>query len=277
MTHPAHYFVPVLTSEAGLTLTTANWQEAQVDVASFHLNDLLIKPGLNALHELADLAHYLNWPGTLVLNASTLVANREGNITIVSPYDGSKLRLTCQQLIALIDHLKPGMVLLPAEIMRHVPDIWSQWNPAIMPYLALEDIKSQTVTLPHGVYLRHDELSNQLKAVLDLADLPVYLTDVSSVAVRLELANKAVYLEADAPAVSAYNGVVTDGQGLPLDLKDTAASRQFEVINPSCTCCTCEQKLTKAYLHHLYHHTPLLCQRFLIQHNVHSARYLLEK
>lgn len=277
MTHAAQYFVPVLTSEAGLTLTTANWQEAQVHVASFHLNELLVKPGLKALQELTDLARYLNWPGTFVLNASTLVANREGNITVVSPFDGSKLRLTCQELITLIGHIKPNMVLLPAQIMRHVPDLWSQWNPAIMPYLAIEDIKSQDMKLPHGVYVHSDELSNQLNIVQDLADLPVYLNGVTSVAARLELSNKAVYLETDAPAASAYNGVVTDEHGLPLDLKDTAAAHQFEVINPNCTCLTCEQKLTKAYLHHLYHHTPLLCQRFLIQHNVHSAQYLLEK
>ena len=43
---------------------------------------------------------------------------------------------------------------------------------------------------------------------------------------------------------------------------------QFETIDPECTCPTCSQQFTKAYLHHLLQQTPLLCHRLLIQHNV---------
>lgn len=277
MTHPAHHFVPVLTSEAGLTLTTANWQEANINIASFHLDALLIKPGFKFLTEVADLRRYLNWSGILVLNASMLVANREGTISISSPYDGSKVRLTSQELITLIKHLKPTMVLLPAKIIRRVPDLWSQWDKAITPYLTIEDVSQQQIKLPHGVYLHSDDVIKNLKELQQIADLPVYLNGVTQVATRFELAHSNIYLEADAPAAKAYNGVVINGSEQEIDLNDTQTAKQFEVINSACTCPTCEQKLTKAYLHHLYHHTPLLCQRFLIQHNVHSAQYLLEK
>lgn len=41
-----------------------------------------------------------------------------------------------------------------------------------------------------------------------------------------------------------------------------------QVLRPGCDCETCQAFLSRAYLHHLLEHTPLLAQRFLIVHNV---------
>ena len=61
-------FVPVLTSLAGSCLTAANWQEAGVHRASFHLAALLMKPGYDLLKTLPNLAAYVAWDESLVLN-----------------------------------------------------------------------------------------------------------------------------------------------------------------------------------------------------------------
>ncbi len=79
------------------------------------------------------------------------------------------------------------------------------------------------------------------------------------------------YLLSDKPAGDACAGIVYTQQGI-VDIRDDEQRLNFSVIDERCACPTCEQKLTRAYLHHLLAHTPLLCQRFLIQHNVFFVR-----
>jgi len=77
---------------------------------------------------------YTNWSKQIIINASRLKANKEGIITIVSPFDGSKLRLGYEQLINLIHQIKPHIVILPDTILKNYPQIWTNWNPKIIPY-----------------------------------------------------------------------------------------------------------------------------------------------
>lgn len=42
----------------------------------------------------------------------------------------------------------------------------------------------------------------------------------------------------------------------------------FSLLDESCRCPTCTQQYTRAYLHHLFNKVPLLCQRYLIGHNI---------
>lgn len=74
------------------------------------------------------------------------------------------------------------------------------------------------------------------------------------------------YIESDKPALDGYNGIVYEASGT-FCIQDEAQRLQFEIIDTSCACPTCSQGFTRAYLHHLFQHTPLLCQRLLIQHN----------
>jgi hypothetical protein len=41
----------------------------------------------------------------------------------------------------------------------------------------------------------------------------------------------------------------------------------FSVLSEDCDCQSCQSQLTRAYLHHLFQHTPLLAQRYLLIHN----------
>jgi queuine tRNA-ribosyltransferase len=76
------------------------------------------------------------------------------------------------------------------------------------------------------------------------------------------------FVESNKPANDGYHGRVYCSQGV-FSIQQKALEMQFAAIDEHCDCPTCRQHFTRAYLHHLFDHTPLLCQRYLIQHNVH--------
>ena len=82
------------------------------------------------------------------------------------------------------------------------------------------------------------------------------------------------YLLTNQPAQDGFEGLVysiEQGQQCNISLLDSSMSHDFKLINPNCSCPTCSQGLTRAYLHYLFQSTPLLCQRYLIMHNVWSS------
>lgn len=264
-------FIPVLTSEAGLCLTTENWQEVRVRSASYALERLLHKPGRDELKKIADLVRYLGCPGILVLNATSFVANKEGVYLFKSPYDGSKITCTYLELIELIHHLKPQAVLLPKKILQEYPHIWDNWNESITPFIHEKDLEMPILAQSHGVYF--DNLKEVHWEYLDQwSHVPRYVLGYFGPEVLKELHQKGIeFIETDEPAKTAIEGRVYSQSGI-VDLMDERTRVEFETIDSSCSCPTCTQQFTKAYLHHLFQHTPLLCYRFLIQHNVFYAQ-----
>lgn len=262
-------FVPVLTSEAGLCLTARNWQEVGITTVSYALDALLLKPGLDALNQLSNLTSYLGWSGALILNASAFEMNKKGCYTIKSPFDGSKISLTPEALVALIHHLKPNAVILPKHIIHNFPEIWTQWDEAIKPFVHVNDLQTWQAQGFHGVYFTDDTLELVSKCQL----MPRYVIADRSLDLLLDLKTQGVeWIESNHPALLAMQGSVYSQLGV-CDLTESNAAMDFEVIDTGCKCPTCSQQLTKAYLHHLFQHTPLLCYRFLIQHNVFFASH----
>lgn len=62
-----------------------------------------------------------------------------------------------------------------------------------------------------------------------------------------------------------------------IQLTDLLNPKPHQVIDENCQCPTCAQGLTQAYLQHLFFNTPLLCYRFLIQHNAYFYLNTLKK
>lgn len=268
-------FIPILTSEAGSCLTAANWQEVNITSIAVYLDSLLVKPGYALLKQISDLSHYIGWSGTIILNAAKLLANKEGIFTLTSPYDGSKLKLTYVQLIEIIQHIKPDSVILPRKIVQEFPEIWDNWNDSITPFIAADDLLKQELHRSHGVYFYLDNSCSNDTFVEQLkrwSHLPRYVTGHLSLEFMKHLKRAGIELiESDEPASAAIQGIVFSQNG-NINLSERLAEMLFETIDVDCSCPTCSQQLTKAYLHHLFLHTPLLCQRFLIQHNVHYAQ-----
>ncbi|MFT4058311.1 MAG: queuine tRNA-ribosyltransferase [Legionella sp.] len=262
--HAGQNIISVATSEAGLCLTTENWQEAKVDALSYSLEFLLHKPGYKVLQKIVSLAHYVGWSKTLILNAASLKANREGVYHLKSPYDGSKTKLSAQELLVLIHHLNPEMVLLPKNIYQDYPQMWEDWQSSTFPFMHADDLSQQMIPYEHGVYF--DET---MRAQLEQwSHLPRYVMGALDESLIHQLRSQGIKLiESDEPAKAALHGQVYSQLGM-VDLTDKVTEMQFEIIDTDCVCPSCIQKFTKAYFYHLLQNTPLLCQRFLIQHNL---------
>ncbi|BCA96308.1 queuine tRNA-ribosyltransferase [Legionella antarctica] len=274
MLHADQNFIPVMTSGAGLCLTATNWNEVNIRSVALKLDSLLLKPGYDFLIKTPDLARYMGWSGLTILNTAQLLANKEGIFTLISPYDGSKLKLTYSQLIEIVLSIKPNAVILPQRILQQHPKIWDDWNESIIPFVAVDDLLKQELHRTHGVYFHWDNsLSDEtfLQQLKRWTYLPRYVTGNLSLELMKRLKSEGIeFLESDQPAVAGMQGQVFSQEGI-VNLTEDSAAMQFEPIDSECRCPTCSQHLTKAYLHHLFRHTPLLCQRFLIQHNVYYA------
>ncbi|MCL9682730.1 queuine tRNA-ribosyltransferase family protein [Legionella maioricensis] len=274
MLHAVQNFLPIMTSDAGLCLTAANWQEVNITSIALYLDSLLLKPGYELLKKIPNLSAYMGWSGAIILNAASLAANKEGIFTITSTYDGSKLKLTYAQLIEIILHLKPNAVILPRKIVQEFPQIWENWDESITPIIGVDDLLKQEVHRVHGVYFHWDNSLSRdafLEQLKRWSHLPRYVTGHLSLELMTYLKEEGIeFLESNEPAASGMQGKVFCRKGV-VDLTEDSTAMQFEVIDGECACPTCSQQLTKAYLHHLFLHTPLLCQRFLIQHNVYYA------
>lgn len=293
--------IPILTTPAGSCLTVKNWQEAGVTCVSYELAALLLKPGLAYLKTLPHMVSYFPWEGEWVLNVSTLKANSEGIYVLRSPFDGSRITCSLDDIVDLLLQLKPTHAILPQGFHRVSGERYRQMLLTTMLFIPVTEAKHYPRELVTGLYYAGDSIEDVLGSiqtyqleypqvqhyVADRADLllgrvynsfsrPTFrglsagvhwenLNCKSAIIDRIvELGVK--YIESDFFASEACDGRVSSSEGM-IDLKNPEYALQFDVIESGCICPTCAQHFTRAYLHHLLEHTPLLCQRMLIQHN----------
>ncbi len=233
--------IPVLSSQAGSCLTFENWQQAGATHGVYSLEALLTKPGMGVLQGFRNLRHYTAWPGKIILNACLPPLAATGDYLVRSPYDGSKITISNDVLLALIHHLQADYVIWPTADLEEALCA-DKTHQCLVPGLN---------HFPDGTslfYGTHDE------------SLDEWTSHIS------HDASLSLWLESDKPAADALLGTIYHHQGayhlLALDYQD-----DFLPLDETCSCLTCKEGYTRAYLHHLLQHTPLLAQRFLILHN----------
>ena len=267
--------IPILTTDGGRCLTVANWQEVGVRLVAAQLTSLLMKPGFDLLNELPNLTAYISWMDAFVLNASMPKINESGSYTLRSSYDGSRRQYTMDTLFKLIGQLKPPFVILPQGVHQQNPAGWLSLPNSVFPFFPPMDLPKSQGVGPYGVHLYYDGISpfsSLLKQVSEYHEYTCYVSGELNAAQLQALAHAGIqYLESDLPTRDASLGIVYHRDGV-YSLKDKTQALQFEPIDSNCLCPTCSQRLTRAYLHHLLEHTPLLCQRFLIQHNIYYCQ-----
>ena len=109
--------IPLVNINGGELLPHRTWEAYGVTWLAYALEPLLFKPGIAYLETLPSLATYVGWPHKIVLEASSLTGNASGLIQRRSPFDGSLLSLTQDQLHALITALKPDAICWPGAPM----------------------------------------------------------------------------------------------------------------------------------------------------------------
>lgn len=257
-------FVVDLSTPAGGCLTSQNWQALGIEYAAYSLAALLVKPGEHCLKQVTDLGCYLAWPQGLVLDASMLSLNKAGHYMIVSSYDGQRLTYTPQQILTLMSKLQPDMVLLPSMTMPwHETLLWTELPDSILPFFATGFGPQRTTTRSYGYYcMDNDE------------GLPTTSSPLYQITQTVEQVATCDFWQSNRPAEDGYHGLLYHSSGV-FNILDAMHAEQFTVIDAQCHCPTCQQQFTRAYLHHLFQHTPLLCQRLLIQHNVYYIQQKL--
>ena len=246
MTKQKINYVPVLTSAAGSCLTAKNWVEAGVTLVSCHLSSLVIKPGLPYLKTLPNLASYIGWEGSFLLNASMPARASEGTYALRSPYDGSLVTVSTQDIVDFILQMKPHYVLLPEGFHQIGLAALNKLLEITTAFIPMDDVSNYLPEWEHGTYY------------VD-ADGSCHLTS----------SNGEQFIESDVWASDACMGKMYCREAV-INLQESMYSTQFDLIDPHCQCPTCQQKFTRAYLHHLLKNTPLLCQRLLVQHNMYT-------
>ena len=268
--------VPVLSTQAGSCLTLANWEAAGVTSVSFNLIDLLMKPGLAVLNKLYDIRDYYKWPYKIILNAMLPAPDREDVYSFRSHYDGSLIRIDTRSLFALIGSLKPDAVMLPKGSAASFEQFRTLLPAELALYFHSEDTvfdagfktyQYRVFESGHSFSLFLDSLKRDNKAD--------YLTGDFDFQQLKQIAGFGKYLiETDIPAKDGEAGVVYSEEGA-FNILDSSMTNDSRSIDQSCQCQTCRQLFTRAYLHHLLQQTPLLAQRYLVQHNIWTCQNYL--
>ena len=248
MNQKKNRFIPVLSSEAGACLTLQNWQREGIDIGVYYLEALLTKPGMVLLQTFSNLRAYTAWPGIIILNARLSGVSKTGDYTIRSPYDGRLIRISAQELVDLVKQLQPDLVVWPETL-----------SPELLQGSPVVSLVPGENLLPNGsVFYKIDTLDSEESLVSMPTDsaLPIWV-------------------ESDRAAADALQGIVYQQSGT-YNLLEAHFKDDFKPLEEGCECTSCSQGYTRAYLHHLLQHTPLLAQRFLISHNVHYCCYILD-
>jgi queuine tRNA-ribosyltransferase len=254
--------IPILNSLAGSALTYDNWLASTIHTLSQDLNTLLIRPGIEVLSQLNAIKQYYNWPGKVVINASNLPANKQGGVTFSSPVDGSKHTYTWQHIIELLRNLKPEIIILPNYVISYLE---AATLSSVLYFTSSEQhidpAKQLHVPWIGGTF---EDFQNQLGQHQQRV---CYITGNFTVSQLRMLMPMNLLIETDTPAQDALKAVVYTKEAT-IDLSSTEYSTDFALIEKTCACVVCKQKFTRAYLHHLYLNTPLLANRYLLQHNI---------
>ena len=167
---------------------------------------------------------------------------------------------------------KPGIEVLKSfRDLRH----YTGWNGKIILYVGL---KSKTSTGDYVIRSPYDGGRITLTQA-GLLDLIQHLQADKIIGLNEDLESATDFVsEHDKPAADAFQGFIYES---PSSFRQTSLKHvaSYSLLEPSnaidfsplalnCACPTCQGGATRAYLHHLLQHTPLLAQRLLIMHNV---------
>lgn len=264
--------IPVVSSMAGACLHFANWQSSAVNTLSYHVDDLLMKPGFDFLNQLVNFRAYSKWPGKIVFNASTLEGDEA--VCIRSIYDGSVIKVDKLAVLRLLIKLAPDILILPSNCLPYFHQGLVEYTSHPALYFPWQERNDED---NNHYYLTRDAIplfKDYLAVAMDTTK-SLYLVGPFDWQESQALMPCAQHmLESNQAAADALNGFVYRHDKL-LAIKDVEQAMIHEVIDKNCACLTCKTPFTLAYLHHLFKETPLLATRYLICHNTYYWQHYL--
>jgi queuine tRNA-ribosyltransferase len=195
-----------------------------------------------------------------------ILTTEAGSCLTIQNWKETGVEAVVYELSALL--VKPGMTLL-----KTLPDLasYTGWDKTLLLDASMLKMNRDGRVIIHSSYdgSRQSYTTDELWSVMvQLKPHGVILPAGFDAAGHGLPDMTGLFMASDQPARDACDGIVYGKNG-NIDIKATECRLDFRMIDETCQCPTCHQSFTRAYLHHLLEHTPLLCQRLLIQHNVH--------
>ncbi len=184
-----------------------------------------------------------------------------GQVLTIENWLAARVDIVSCDLAALL--LKPGVDVL--KNLKNLKQYWS-WPGKILLNLSNLSLNAKKQCRIRSVFDGRILSFSKAEIIMLVTALkPDYITASKDFE---ELEGKAHALkENNQPAEDALEGIIYT-KTAQFFLRDKQYEKAFISLEERCKCSTCKAGLTRAYLHHLYQHTPLLCQRFLVMHNL---------
>lgn len=211
----------------------------------------------------------------------SLTSEAGGALTVSDWLSIEVTRASCDLSNLLV---KPGMAVL--KQLDNLKAYWDWPGELVLNALLLPtNTSGQCVIRSHydGRILRFThteilELIRQLNAdyiALPSYFLPLVTQEFPEMLSKLVENDEEFYRNGDKPGQDALQGIMYTSCEKEHDcITDKTHALSFVPIDEQCACPACADGFTRAYFYHLYVHTPLLCQRWLVMHNQWMMRHM---
>ncbi|MFZ0130384.1 MAG: tRNA guanosine(34) transglycosylase Tgt [Candidatus Dormiibacterota bacterium] len=312
-------FMPVGTHATVKALHPEEVRAAGIDILLCNAYHLALRPGLGVIERAGGLHRFMNWEhpiltdsgGFQLVSLAEVAGVDDEGATFVSPYDGSKLRVTPEDAVRNQARLGADVLMCLDHPVAHGTDPgdtreaterthrWAERCRAAHPGgdqllfgiaqggfdAAARRESAQFVSGLDfdGVAIGGLAVGEPVETMLAMTEASVTELPAGRARYFMGLGTDAELLAAIALGVDMFDCVVPtrlarNGSALTpdgrLSLRNTAARDEYGPIDPECPCAACTG-FSRAYLRHLFQAGEILAHRLVSLHNItHLARLM---
>jgi queuine tRNA-ribosyltransferase len=312
-------FMPVGTHATVKALHPDEVRATGVDILLCNAYHLALRPGIELIEQAGGLHTFMDWDhpiltdsgGYQLVSLAEVAAVDDDGATFVSPYDGSRLRVTPEEAVSNQARLGADVVMCldhpvahgtAADAAREATERTHRWaercrsahpgNGHLLFGIAQggfdADARRDSARFMSG--LDFDGVAIGGLSVGEPVEMMLAMTEASVAELAPDRARYFMGLGTDSellaaislgvdmfdcvvPTRLARNGSAMTPDGR-LSLRNAAARDAFEPIDPDCPCAACTG-FTRAYLRHLFQSGEILAHRLVSLHNItHLSRLM---
>jgi len=312
-------FAPVASQGTVKALTHSELERLGAQLILCNSYHLYLRPGLDVIRNMGGLHSFISWPrpiltdsgGFQIYSLSPLAKVREEGVSFASHLDGTKIRLSPEDIVDLQLALGSDIMMVldyfvpfpsPDEKMREAVAITSRWAERSRDRLRELDSASLLWGITQGsvswelrkqstedlVRLDFDgyalgglgigEAKSQLFEILEKSDAllpkdrPRYLMGMGYISDIFEAVERGMDLfDCVLPTRNARNGSLFTSRGV-IVIKNRKYAQDKRPLDEDCPCYTC-RNFSRAYLRHLYEREEISSA---VLHTIHNLYFYLD-
>lgn len=312
-------FAPVASQGTVKALTHSELERLGAQLILCNSYHLYLRPGLDVIRSMGGLHSFISWPrpiltdsgGFQIYSLSPLAKVREEGVSFASHLDGTKIRLSPEDIVDLQLALGSDIMMVldyfvpfpsPDEKLREAVAITSRWAERSRDRLRELDSTSLLWGITQGsvswelrkqstedlVRLDFDgyalgglgigEAKSQLFEILEKSDAllpkdrPRYLMGMGYISDIFEAVERGMDLfDCVLPTRNARNGSLFTSRGV-IVIKNRKYAQDKRPLDEDCPCYTC-RNFSRAYLRHLYEREEISSA---VLHTIHNLYFYLD-